>query len=451
MKLKSGEVSNYRGVVLLSAIPKLFEKLMSEKLEAVLVPLINPAQHGFEKGKSTCTNLALYVSELLEGIESGGQMDAIYTDFSKAFDRVHHDILLRKLELAGVDGNVIKWLKCYLTGRTQLVKLPSAKSRPILVSSGVVQGSHLGPLLFSLFINDLCEQLEDCGVLLYADDMKLYKKINGPGDSDILQRELDKVVKWCEVNMMALNADKCESITFKRASSSAVLSNYCIGGHTLKRVSVVKDLGVLLDTRLTFKPHIDHVISKAKSTLYFVKVLSKDFQCPYVTKRLYESLVRSTVEYCSIVWAPHLDGDINRLESIQKQFLLFALRHLPWSHRFRLPSYESRLSLLNMDTLEDRRKLAAVCFVHRSLSGGIKVPQIVEKFRPVVPARHTRNAVVHRLQQPSSFAAAYIENAPLRRCIHLFNQYAECYGVSFDSFKRKVRAKFLNDRRIRNL
>lgn len=340
-------------------------------------------------------------------------------------------------------------MRCYLTDRTQLVKLSSTTSRAVAVPSGVVQGSHLGPLLFSLYINDLCEQIEGCSVLLYADDIKLYRKICGPGDCLSLQKELDTILRWCDQNNMSLNVNKCEAISFKRNETNILSYDYHCRNQVLKRVTVVKDLGVLLDSRLTFKTHIDHVVSKSKATLYLVKVLAKNYECPYVTKQLYVSLVRPIAEYCSIVWSPYLVGDIARLESIQKQFLLFALRQLPWSHQYIRPSYESRLMLLDMDSLEERRKLATVCFVHRCLSGNVKVSSIVEKFQQSVPARNTRAAAVFSLSVTDLSGPQYVENAPLRRFIKVFNEFSVDYepGISLAVWKKRVRAAFIVQRR----
>lgn len=448
---KSGlrsEVTNYRGVVILSAIPKLFEKLVCVKLEAVLSPLINSAQHGFQNGRSTSTNLVVFVSRLLEDMNGGGQVDAIYTDFAKAFDRVNHTLLIRKLELAGISGTIKMWLESYLTGRTQCVRVSSSVSDQFPVTSGVPQGSHIGPLLFSIFINDLCEQLDNCEALLYADDVKIFRKINSDDDHRKLQNDLDKIAVWCVNNGMALNINKCEVISFKRGSSVRVF-NYSTGGAVLKRVDVVKDLGVLIDSKVTFKPQVDQVVARAKSTWFFVKQMSKEFQCPHATKALFVSLVRPLTEYCVVVWSPQAQMDIARVESIQKQFLLFALRSLPWSHQYVLPPYYSRLSLLQLDTLEERRKLAEASFVHSCINGRINVPFFEQRFRFSVPVRVTRAATHQRLQLPEVVVAEYVDKSPVRRCIYTFNEMADCYtqGMSWWCFKSNVKNKFAERRR----
>lgn len=193
------------------------------------------------------------------------------------------------------------------------------------------------------------------------------------------------------------------------------------------------------------------VVSRAKTTLYLMKMFAKDFQCPYVTKTLYTSLVQPITEYCSIVWAPSTSGDIARIESIQKQFLLFALRHHNWADQYSLPPYEARLSLLNLDTLQDRRRIAALSFVHGTLNGTIRVAEFSRDIQFSIPLRATRRAMIPRLRVPPLSRASYVNNGPIRRTIDLFNQYAELYepGVSLNVFKSRISVVFCDERRAR--
>lgn len=205
----------------------------------------------------------------------------------------------------------------------------------------------------------------------------------------------------------------------------------------------MRDLGILLDTKLTFKAHIDHIVSKARSLLGFVKRHSKDFKCAYVAKSLYCHLVRSVLEYGSIVWHPVFDVDSDRIESVQRQFLLFALR---WNHPFQLPPYEARFSLLNMETLYDRRKLACCSFVHNYLTGAVKASM---SFSFVEPRRSTRAAASRRLAFLPLTRSCYTENSPSRRCIKFFNKFFHCYvpGGSINSFKTRVKSELMELRR----
>ena len=391
-----------------------------------------------------------YVNQVLQQMSSCGQVDAVYTDFSKAFDKVNHQLLIRKLELFGVGGPILNWLESYLSGRSQQVRVGHTLSRTLMAPSGVPQGSHLGPLLFSLFINDLCDELIDSDFLLYADDLKLFRAIKSQQDACALQRDLDRVQDWCQRNSMLLNVEKCETITFSRRSQrNLLLTEYTIDGRSLKRVDVVKDLGILIDCRMTFKAQVNHVVSRGKCMLGLVKRLAKDFDCPHVARSLYCSLVRPLIEYAAVVWDPVFECDKARIESIQKQFLLFSLRCFEWTEGYHLPPYEARLSLLDLDTLRDRRVLAACSFV---ISCAASCDSILrDAFQLATPARSTRSSALQRLQLPPIARTCYLDNAPLNRCIKHFNAFAAVltFNMSHSICKKILRQQFMSERQNR--
>ena len=295
-------ISNYRGIAKLSAIPKLLEKIITEQITHFVASTVSPKQHGFLKGCSTVTNLLEFASTTIDGFSNRLQTDTIFTDFSKAFDRVDHKLLLLKLDKIGFPGSLVNWIKSYLSSRRQCVVFNHSVSDEILVSSGVPQGNHLGPILFMIFINDLPSVVVHSNILMFADDVKLFKVLNDLYDCELLQHDLDNLSTWCKVNRLDLNVDKCKCMTFHRRSM--VNFTYRINNMILERVDLCNDLGILLDHKLNFTEHIVCITAKATGTLGFIKRWSKEFSDPYTTKLLYTSLVRPILEYGCVLWNP---------------------------------------------------------------------------------------------------------------------------------------------------
>lgn len=391
---KSGSrnsVNNYRGVAVQCTIPKLLDSIIASHINSHLSEILSHHQHGFMPGKSTVTNLAEFLNEAMRNMKSSTQVDAIYLDIMKAFDAVDIDLLCHKLELMGLNQQLLNWLRDYLAERKQIVKLNhSCMSRPINVSSGVGQGYPIGAELFKLFIADAPFYFQHASIYLFADDAKLLLPIDSIEDCERLQSEIDIAATYFGINRLNPNASKTKIITFKRKQQS-IQFNYAVNGTEIQRVNVITDLGVILDEKLTFKHHIDHVVSRAKSVLSWIKRFAFYFDDPYVIKKLYITYVLPVVEYASQIWSPQFQNQIARIESIQKQFLLFALRSLKWRHRFLLPSYKHRLLLLQMNTLHDRRIIAQISFIFQLITGGIKSESLHDKINFRVHQRTLRS------------------------------------------------------------
>ncbi|XP_058449397.1 uncharacterized protein LOC131429340 [Malaya genurostris] len=431
------DVANYRGITSLCAGSKLFEILVSNVLFEKTKSYISTDQHGFFPGRSTATNLVQFTSHCIRNIEDGAQVDTVYTDLKAAFDRVDHTLLLAKIRKLGASETFTDWLKSYLVGRSLSVKLGNCESNSFSNLSGVPQGSNLGPILFSLFYNDICFALPPGCRLVYADDLKLFHIIRSEEDCMALQRQVDVFSDWCTRNRLTLSISKCSVISFTR-KKEPILWRYTIFGEFLERVSIVRDLGVVLDSQLSFRDHYSHIIAQANRNLGFIFKIAKEFSDPYCLRSLYFTLVRSVLEASSVIWCPYADVWINRIESIQAKFLRYALRSLPWRNPTELPPYTDRCRLLGMDTLSKRRNISRAVFIGKLLMGQIDAPNILSQVNINVPPRTLRSRNFLRLDYQRT---DYGQNEPIRGMCNSFNSAYECFdfSISCDVFKNRLR------------
>jgi hypothetical protein len=320
---KSGDkqlVSNYRPISLLPLFSKVFEKSVSVFIYNHVKHAINPAQHGFMKNRSTQTNLVCYVDFISSIIDKQGQVDSIYTDFSKAFDSVSHRRLLHKIKNYGIHGHMYDWISSYLDGRKQRVVIDNQCSSWASVTSGVPQGSLIGPLLFIIYINDLPSVLKHSKCLLYADDAKIYRHTRD--DCHLLQEDLNNVNQWCKDWKLTLNTSKCMVISFTNKRTVNTF-DYAIEGSPLARTDKVNDLGVILVSNLSFKTHISSVVNKSFRMLGFIKRTCYSFKDTKPLIALYKSYVRTNLEYCAVIWSPWQKQHCENIERVQRKFVKY--------------------------------------------------------------------------------------------------------------------------------
>ncbi|KAA5655415.1 reverse transcriptase family protein [Pseudomonas aeruginosa] len=201
---KSGDkhnIANYRPISKICAIPKMFERIVYDFLFPLIRPHIIEQQHGFISHRSTETNLCEFLDYVLSSMEDGHQVDVVYTDYSKAFDRINFDILIEKLHGLGVHGDLLRWLESYVRDRSQAVTFNGFCSSFAPVPSGVPQGSHLGPMLFNIYVNDVSNVFRKSKFIMYADDKKVYKVIKSLNDCLELQDDLNNLFVYCQNNL----------------------------------------------------------------------------------------------------------------------------------------------------------------------------------------------------------------------------------------------------------
>lgn len=381
-------VSNYRPISILNNFAKILETILYNRIYVSTKHIISVRQHGFMNSKSTITNLATFSQYLCETLDRRGQVDAVYTDLSKAFDKVSHKILLQKLSCMGFKGNYLKLLKSYLINRKQFVCYNGFLSNVYSATSGVPQGSNLGPLLFLIFINDLCSSLE-CNNLMFADDLKLYSSITTLDDCIILQNQIDILHHWCLKNRLELNISKCKILTFSRKVTTLQYS-YNIDNVILERCDTIKDLGVHFDHQLTFNYHINSIVNSAYSAYGFIYRNCKNFNNISVLTRLFYSLVRSKLEYGSIIWSPIYNQYISDIDKVQKKFLKFLSFKSSGVYPPRGCNYADLLCTFDFVSLEKRRNQAAVLFLHKLLNCRIDCPDLLAQIDIVVPRTTSR-------------------------------------------------------------
>ncbi|CAH1259103.1 VWDE [Branchiostoma lanceolatum] len=310
--------SNYRPVSLTSVCGKVLEHIVHSHMMKHLDThgVLSPAQHGFRKGLSCESQLVLTLQDLANNLDHNKQVDVAVLDFSKAFDTVPHERLLSKLEHYGISDLLQSWFRAFLTERTQRVVFDGGTSKAVRVTSGVPQGTVLGPLLFLLYINDLPSSV-DSHVRLFADDCLIYRTISTPSDAQGLQSDLDALTDWQNRWLMSFNPSKCHILHITR-KKHPILTQYSLSGEALTGVKSHPYLGVQLSDDLRWDTHINYATSKTGRVLGVIR--RNLTHCPSRVKATcYKALVRSHLEYSATVWDPYTTKGIQAVEAVQRR------------------------------------------------------------------------------------------------------------------------------------
>ena len=340
------EPGNYRPVSLTCIACKILESCVRDVIVSYMNDnnLYAKCQHGFRNKRSCSTQLIEVMEEITELLDNGYPVDIIYLDFRKAFDSVPHNRLLMKIKSYGIVGNVYNWVKDFLTNRIQRVRVGDSYSPVADVLSGIPQGSILGPVLFTIFINDLPESiLSPCKI--FADDTKIY---NSTLNSHLLQNDLNELEDWTKKWNLYFNTEKCKVMHAGRNNPNKeynMIKNDTVC--TVTTCNSEKDLGVIFDKELTFNNHIQTCINKANQMIGLIKRTFINIDNNIFTK-LYKALVRPHLEYGNVIWHPKYKYQSMAVERVQRRATKFV-------KGCKNMDYESRLMFLNLYSLKGRR------------------------------------------------------------------------------------------------
>lgn len=447
--LKEGDheiASNNRPLSLLEVVSKVCEKVALIQFSSYLKEFnrISSHQSGNRSFHSTETLNVFVTDTMLDAIDKKKLTALILLDLSKAFDSVSHSILLHKLSCIGASPEAVKWFQNYLSGRVQYVRIGSTKSSTRPITHGVPQGAILSPLLFCIYINDLPGSIQSCNLDSYVDDSKLYKSfyIYDLEQTTInLQADLQRAAKWCLEHQLLINPDKTK---FLVVGSRPMLQNLPTGmsltflGKTIRPVLFAKDLGINLDSYLSYDDHISKLVSSCMRKLCQINRVKDSFDNETL-KLVIETLVISKLLYCSTVWSNTSSNNINKLQSVQNfacriitktrkfDHVTPALRELNW-----LPVEKL---LLYKDTV-----MAYKCF------NGLAPDYLVDKFakRSDIHDRSTRN---HNLLDIPLYKTATGQRTFNYRGVKIWNDLDDKLKniTSITTFKKDLREFLLKE------
>jgi ribonuclease P/MRP protein subunit RPP40 len=433
---KKGSVfnpNNYRPISLSSSACKILESIIKNAIvyHLHINNFLSSNQFGFLPKRSTIAQLLQCTRDWNLSLSNKLQTDIAYLDFAKAFDSCSHPKLLYKLHYYGIDGLTFLWIKDFLNMRTQKVRVGNSYSCSVPVLSGVPQGSVLGPILFLIFINDLCNFSKSTKDIvttkLFADDVKSYSGLSRSCISkcNMLQTCIDDIVHWSTMWQLNLSPSKCAILSI---GHDIVQHNYSIAGIVIPSVNSFIDLGINIDSILKFDCHITEMCGKAnqRACLILRCFTSRD---PFLLIRAFICFVRPSLEYGSCVWSPYNINLISNIESVQRKFT----RRL---HGLKDMNYTDRLKFLSIDSLELRRLRADLCMYFKILWGYIDLD--ASSFFTMSNSSVTRGHVF-KLTKPFCSNSQQL-NWFNRRSINAWNYLPEYVVVasSVSAFKRML-------------
>lgn len=341
--------SSYRPISILCTSVKLLEHIIFKHISSFIESnnLLDHRQHGFRRGVSTVTQLIVTIHDIAMALDRHNQVDIIFLDFEKAFDRVSHSKLVLKLKPILKNDRLLAWIAAYLSSRRQCVVIDGIASSSASVASGVPQGSVLGPLFFLLFINDI---VQDVGVQirLFADDCVIYQEISSPNDQVLLNEALSTIANWCSTWQMTINSRKTVAMTITRKKQPLEFTYY-MNNQPLSIVHSYKYLGVMITSDLRWNEHVTFITKKAFRKLGYLR-RTLGHSTTEIKLLAYKTFIRPILEYAAAAWDPWTEANKLKLESIQRKSIRFIFNCYSWK-----VSPSNLLQKAELEKLETRR------------------------------------------------------------------------------------------------
>ena len=432
------EVRFYRPISLLPIISKILERHIHSLLFNHLSShnTLSANQFGFRPGRSTITPLLIAVHKWHLALEKRQQIGCVFFDLRKAFDSVPHQALLNRLFSLNLPLHLFCWLSNYLNSRLQRVVIGGTESSWLPVKSGVPQGSILGPLLFLVFINDLFSVplSEGSTIMVYADDILLFKPLSSPSDLSALQLDVDHIGTWISTNYLSINEVKSKCMLISRSRSRQLNFAILLNGRALECVKHFKYLGLWISDDLSWSCHIEAVCSKARRMLGFIYRYFSPHCNASTILTLYRAHILPTLDYASIVWDPHLKKDQKLLDSVQHFALKIASRS--WNS-----SSETLHRQFEMTPLIKRRQYFKLLVTFKFLKGFLYFPGgfFVLRLTPNLRTSHCLQLIQPFARSSSFYNSFFVQS------VSLWNSLpgATVCSNSISTFKTKIRSVYL--------
>ena len=408
---------NYRPISLLPTLSKVLETIVYNQLFAYFSDkeLFYPSQYGFRRGHSTELAATELIDLIIQKLDAGKLPLAIFLDMSKAFDTLNHDILLDKLRFYGITSKEICFFKSYLNNRTQYVDYDGTTSDIEQITTGVPQGSILGPLLFVIYINDISNASNFFKAILYADDSTLITSLD---TSEVnINYELSKISNWLKLNMLSINVSKSKFIVFHMPQKGFNIPSLNINNTNIERVTEFNFLGIIIHQHLKWDSHINKIAMKISSATGIIYKLKKIFP-QNILLTLYNTLILPHIHYGILLWGYNL----NRICILQKK----AIRAITLSNY--ISHTEPIFKRLGILKIEDIFLLNELKFCFRLLNNNLPV-----YFKSIQVSRH---------HETHSYNTRNKENVHRNRVFHVFAE--KCIRFSVPSLLNSINKNIIN-------